>query len=82
VEFVCERDDVGNLVWEKDRACEDGVLLRVGLEGEGCRDAEVLASAADGPEEVCVGCCRGVELLARCEYHVNGEVVFFISVNG
>lgn len=56
VEFVHEGYDLRQCCWGEDEgACEDRVGLIVGLEGEFCYDAEVLACTADGPEEVCVG---------------------------
>lgn len=55
VEFVHEGYDLGQCGGREDeRACEDGVRLRVSLEGEFGHDAEVLACAADRPEQVCV----------------------------
>lgn len=48
-------------------ACEDGVLLFVGAEGEGCGDA------ADSPEEVVFFARAGSDDLAVGKNHFDGE---------
>lgn len=76
VEVVHEGYDLGERGGGEDKwAREDGVLLRVALEGEGGYYAEVCAGAADRPEEIWVRGCRGGDGFAGGEDDLGGEEV-------